>query len=327
VLGPSPVLSQQREAAAIPGLILHQTGLDLDWTAPDPATLQGIAADLAELAACLGVDSVHLHAPALVGDDADWPVPVVAVLHSCLLTWWQAMRQGVPPPDFAWRIAATAAGLRRAGQLVVPSRAFGDAVQAAYGLARPVVPIRNGRHPLPVPVQAAVRRPRAALAAGRFWDEGKDVVTLDAASALLDATLSVAGSFIGPNGERASAPALDQLGSLDETGLAAAFAGARVFVSTARYEPFGLAVLEAAQAGLALVLSDIPTFRELWDGAACFVAPGHAAGFAAALSQALDDPTSLADAARTRARLYSAAAMADATLALHRPASVSQRIA
>ena len=44
-----------------------------------------------------------------------------------------------------------------------------------------------------------------------------------------------------------------------------------IFVSAARYEPFGLAVLEAAQAGCALVLSDIPTFRELWDGAALFV--------------------------------------------------------
>ena len=48
--------------------------------------------------------------------------------------------------------------------------------------------------------------------------------------------------------------------------------GARpIFVSVARYEPFGLAVLEAAQAGCALVLSDIPTFRELWGGAALFV--------------------------------------------------------
>ena len=44
----------------------------------------------------------------------------------------------------------------------------------------------------------------------------------------------------------------------------------------ARYEPFGLAVLEAAQAGMRLVLSDIPSFRELWDGAATFVASRRA---------------------------------------------------
>ena len=52
-----------------------------------------------------------------------------------------------------------------------------------------------------------------------------------------------------------------------------------IFVSVSRYEPFGLAVLEAAHAGCALVLSDIPTFRELWQGAASFVI---AAGSAAA---------------------------------------------
>jgi hypothetical protein len=38
-------------------------------------------------------------------------------------------------------------------------------------------------------------------------------------------------------------------------------------------EPFGLAVLEAAQAGCPLVLSDLPGFRELWDGAALFRRP------------------------------------------------------
>ena len=63
------------------------------------------------------------------------------------------------------------------------------------------------------------------------------------------------------------------LGELDEAALQARYAGTAVFASPARYEPFGLGVLEAAQSGMALVLSDIPTFRELWDGAARFVAP------------------------------------------------------
>ena len=88
-----------------------------------------------------------------------------------------------------------------------------------------------------------------------------------------------------------------------------------VFASAARYEPFGLAVLEAAQAGQALVLSDIPTFRELWDGAALFVS--DEAGLVPALRRALDAPEGLAAAARERARRYTADAMADTTLALH----------
>jgi glycosyltransferase involved in cell wall biosynthesis len=44
-----------------------------------------------------------------------------------------------------------------------------------------------------------------------------------------------------------------------------------MLVSPAVYEPFGLTVLEAATAGCALVLSDTPSFRELWEGAALFV--------------------------------------------------------
>jgi glycosyltransferase involved in cell wall biosynthesis len=65
---------------------------------------------------------------------------------------------------------------------------------------------------------------------------------------------------------------------------------AAIFFSPALYEPFGLAVLEAAANGCALVLSDIPTFRELWTGAAVFVAARDAAGFAAAINRLADDP-------------------------------------
>jgi glycosyltransferase involved in cell wall biosynthesis len=39
-------------------------------------------------------------------------------------------------------------------------------------------------------------------------------------------------------------------------------------VAPSLYEPFGLAVAEAARAARPLVLSDIPTFRELWGDAA-----------------------------------------------------------
>ncbi|MDT8262603.1 glycosyltransferase, partial [Roseomonas sp. DSM 102946] len=83
---------------------------------------------------------------------------------------------------------------------------------------------------------------------------------------------------------------------------------------------FGLAVLEAAQAGCALVLSDIPTFRELWDGAAVFVPPDDEAAVALALDRMMADRAErdrLGDAARERARRYSTAAMSNAMLALY----------
>jgi len=97
-------------------------------------------------------------------------------------------------------------------------------------------------------------------------------------------------------------------------------ARAGVFVSTSKYEPFGLAVLEAAQSGAALVLSDIPTFRELWNGAALFVDPDDAVGLAQVLIQLTTRPQEravLANAAAVRARRYSVTSMGACTLGIY----------
>jgi glycosyltransferase involved in cell wall biosynthesis len=94
-----------------------------------------------------------------------------------------------------------------------------------------------------------------------------------------------------------------------------------VFASVALYEPFGLAVLEAAQAGCPLVLSDIPTFRELWDGAAVFVGSDDDAAIAAALEGLLRDPEERARAgaaARERAGRYTVGAMTAGVLGVYR---------
>ena len=96
------------------------------------------------------------------------------------------------------------------------------------------------------------------------------------------------------------------------SSLANWYAKASVFASVSRYEPFGLAVLEAAQAGCALVLSDIPTFRELWDGAALFVPPEDPVALAEALRNTLqDDPSERGVQACQPAGRYRAAGMAD----------------
>ncbi len=73
-------------------------------------------------------------------------------------------------------------------------------------------------------------------------------------------------------------------------------------------------MLEAAQAGCALVLSDIPTHREIWDGAAIFVPGRDDAAFAAAISRPARRPASereqLGRLARARAQHYTPERMA-----------------
>jgi glycosyltransferase involved in cell wall biosynthesis len=309
VLGPAPSPAQTAEAAEIDGVRLIRTGLPLDWLAATPSDLDRASEALAELAST--VEVALLHAPALLGRGA-WPVPVVVVAHSCLTTWWEAVRGSPVAPDFAWRARAAADGFRRADVVAAPSHAFAAAVCRVHGLTGLTV-VRNGRDPVRLP---PVPRDRAVLTAGRLWDDAKNAALLDAVAARLSAPVRAAGAVVGPAGLLVLFRHMTLLGSLAEPAMREAMARASVFASPARYEPFGLAVLEAAQAGLALVLSDIPTFRELWDGAAVFVPPGDPDAWTDALERALDSPGPLANRARARAARYSAAAMVDGTAAL-----------
>ncbi len=304
VMGPAPNPAQRAEAAAVRGLEMIETGLPLDWTAETPAHLASASAGLADLAR--NVDSVHLHAPALVGQ-VRWPVPVVAVTHSCVGTWWAAMRDGPLPADLAWRAALTAEGLRAANAAIAPSMAHAAATLRCYG-PMPLRVVHNGVPSIP----ASAGERQGVLTAGRLWDEAKGVAGLDRVTAV---AISAAGPITGPNGQRIALQHIEHLGVLDPPGMQAAYARHRVYVSMARYEPFGLSVLEAARAGMALVLMDIPVFRELWNGAAMFVSTE--ADLPGALSAALDDD-GLGPAACRRAERYSVSAMVDATLAVHR---------
>ncbi|HEX3992613.1 MAG TPA: glycosyltransferase, partial [Acetobacteraceae bacterium] len=101
-----------------------------------------------------------------------------------------------------------------------------------------------------------------------------------------------------------------------------------IFVSVSRYEPFGLAVLEAARAGCALVLSDIPTFRELWQDAASFVPADDPVAIAAALQVLLEQPDrrrQQSTQAAKRAALYGVARMTERMLTIYASASTSFR--
>jgi glycosyltransferase involved in cell wall biosynthesis len=160
-----------------------------------------------------------------------------------------------------------------------------------------------------------------AFTAGRLWDEGKNVAALDRAAAGLAVPLYAAGPTQGPNGAGIGFEHVRALGSLGEKELARWLAAKPVFVSAALYEPFGLAVLEAAAAGCPLVLSDIPTFRELWDGAARFVPAMDHAGFTRIVGEIVGDDALRAElgrAAKERSGLYTVDAMASKMLAIYR---------
>jgi glycosyltransferase involved in cell wall biosynthesis len=136
-----------------------------------------------------------------------------------------------------------------------------------------------------------------------------------------DTTLVVLGE--GP--ERATLAALArELGVADRLYLpgrvpdvAAWLRRATVYVHPARWEGFGLGVLEAMLAGLPVVASNVSSLPELVGDAGVLVRPGDASALAVGVARALDAPE-LGAAGRERARReFSVAQMADRTAALY----------
>jgi glycosyltransferase involved in cell wall biosynthesis len=317
LMGPAATTEQSKSAAQIPGLRLIDTGLDLDWLAEDEAALVRAAEAIADLAAEAEADVVHLNAPALVAL-ADFGRPVIAVQHSCVATWWEAVQGTELPEDFQWRTDLVARGLQAARVVVTPTAAFGAAVKRRYRLKKAPRTVHNGRSPLAVPSGAPHD---FVFTAGRLWDEGKNLGMLDAAAGRIGVPVRAAGPLAGPNGAQVIFDHIHCLGTLDEEELGRWLSARPVFVSAAFYEPFGLAVLEAASAGCPLILSDIPTFRELWNEVAIFVDPRDADGFARAIGDLVGDDFEravLGRAAKERAERYTPDAMAAQMASLYR---------
>ena len=179
-------------------------------------------------------------------------------------------------------------------------------MQALYGPLRRTRCIWNGCAPFET---TATAKEPLIFAAGRVWDKGKNLPALAAIAHRLAWPLAIAGAGAPQPGGSLNAP---WLGPLSTAAMRRWYARAAVFVLPARYEPFGLAALEAAMARCALVLGDIPTLRELWDGAALFVPPDDPEELVSALNALAADRELLAllgDLARSRAKGYSGARM------------------
>ena len=319
VLGPPPTPDQQ---ACAQGLRVVPTGLPLDWLCGDAAPVLAAGLAIADLAAREEVDCVQLNMPTL-GARATFHVPVVAVAHGCVSTWWEAAQDTPLGPDYLWHRELMAQGLRAADLVVAPTAAYGAIIARHYDLKQAPLTVHNGRRSQSVLPAPAMHD--QVFTAGRLWDRVKNAGVLDRIAGRLAVPFLAAGPIEGPHGETIRLEALHLLGTLSEQSVAERLVARPVFVSAARFEPFGLAVLEAASAGCALVLSDIPTFRELWDGVAIFVQADDDRAFAHAIDGIIGDQrrrVALGNAARERAGRYTPAANALAmTQIYHRLAS------
>ncbi|HEX2082664.1 MAG TPA: glycosyltransferase, partial [Xanthomonadaceae bacterium] len=141
----------------------------------------------------------------------------------------------------------------------------------------------------------------------------------------------VAGEPRNPDGDAEVAAAhLQLLGQLPTRTVAAWLRSASIYAFPARYEPFGLSILEAALAGCALVLGDIGSLREVWGDSALYVDPDDHLALGQTLQRLIADPDlrhRYAERARVRAARYDAGRMRAQYQSLYRTVRASERIA
>lgn len=268
----APLTSTQRcTAADIPGLELEESALKLEWMAEPWADIERAGCWLLRLEREHRPDVIHLNH--LVHGELPWRAPVLVTGHSCVASWWEAVHRSALPADWATYKLCVARSLRAVDRVVAPTQAMLSQLRRHYGPLPPAAVVPNGRDPSRF--QRGGRKEQLVLCAGRLWDAAKNTQALAAVAPLLAWPVCIAGEAVSPDGSqvRMVGGNLRLLGALAPHDLASWYGRAPIYALPARYEPFGLTVLEAALSGCALLLGDIASLREIWGDAAHYVAP------------------------------------------------------
>ena len=196
-------------------------------------------------------------------------IPRVVVAHSDVLSWAEACRpNGLQHSEWLDTYRKLVQnGLNHADALVAPTQWMIDALAGNFRLPRDHEVIVNGRTLIGTGSDAP--RKMQAVSAGRLWDEAKNLRMLEKVDSPIP--LLIAGETEYESASLTLGGAdIRLVGALDEHNLIKLFRESAIYICTSRYEPFGLAPLEAAQCGCAVLANDIPPLREVWEDAALY---------------------------------------------------------
>ncbi len=269
-MGPRPTAEQRQQLLSLPRLTSVESDYALEWMPDAWGDVDASGKWLLDLESDFDPDLIHLNGYAHA--TLPWSKPTLVMAHSCVYSWWRAIHGSAPGPEWAEYKKRVAGGLSSCDAIVSPSEWMARVLEDEYGIS--LEKIRTIHNFTRAQVSPASNKQPFVLAAGRLWDVAKNLELLDRIAPQLDWEVRIAGP--GSPGQAARF-----LGALPHAELLDEMSAAGIFAHPALYEPFGLVVLEAARAGCCLVLSDIPSLRELWDGAAVFLDPREpASGYA-----------------------------------------------
>lgn len=242
-------------------------------------------------------------------------IPKLLVAHSDVLSWADVcVPEGLESSPWLSRyVDLVQSGLNGADWVVAPTSCMMFALKKNFSVSSPSTIVANGRT-VAAP-EGSFERVLQAVTAGRLWDRSKNVT---AVTQIRDFPLMVAGesedvptAFLHPSN-------VHYLGFLPEPELHDLFRRSSLYIAASIYEPFGLAPLEAALCGCAIIANDIPSFREVWGSAAVyFKTPRELQTLLLTIADDRGYLANLQVQALDRARHYSSAAMTASYLSLY----------
>lgn len=292
--GEIPDEEQTRWLDGLAGVEFRPTAFRLEWMQDAEDDLEASADYLARLAREVKPDLLHLNQYYYGALPTETPKIVVA--HSDVVSWWVSVH-GAEPRESAWSRwyrDSVARGIREATAVVAPSRWMLEQIHRHYGAPQQSSVIYNGR--TPALFNPHVTKEEYAMGVGRIWDSGKQVTLLAEADLPMptylvgseehpELALRGQGVLTGTTRTR-----LHFKGQQSEAQLRQLYSRASAYVATSKYEPFGLAPLEAALSRCALVANDVPTFHELWGDAAVYFERNNPLSLGETLRRFKDDP-------------------------------------
>lgn len=252
-------------------LAYYPTGFKLEWMQDSEVDLKASAEFLLGVIRECEPDLLHFNQFYFGALACNLPRLVVA--HSDVVSWWVGVHGIEPPPSswISWYRDIVARGLQQATAVIAPSKWMLDQVEFHYGKLDRTSAIYNGR--TPGLFNPYMSKQDLILTCGRLWDAGKNAALLLRED--MPAPVAIVGADHHPEAasdhfhlERRSDIRMEPPQS--ERKMVQTFGSASIYAALSRYEPFGLAPLEAALSRCAIVASDIPSFRELWGDAVLF---------------------------------------------------------
>ncbi|HKD82507.1 MAG TPA: glycosyltransferase family 4 protein [Candidatus Angelobacter sp.] len=290
--GDIPSAAQTRWMEDLQNFDYRPTAFKLEWMLDSEADMIASAQYLQAVIQESKPDLLHFSQYYYGALDCDLPRVVVA--HSDVVSWWTSVQKKQPPETkwLRWYREVVTRALNAATAVVAPSRWMLEQMELNYGKLRSGSAIYNGR--TPGLFNPHMTKEKNIVTVGRLWDRGKNVALLLRQE--LSAPVHIIGSDRHPElqshafAAEAIRPNVHLDPEQEERQLVQILGRAGIYAATSQYEPFGLAPLEAALSRCALVASDIPPFRELWDGVALFFRDNDAGSLSEAIEQLVRDP-------------------------------------